>query len=149
MYEIILISHNILRWIVLILGIWAVIQAYVGWLGKREWTERDRKSSMWFTIALDLQFLLGLILTFISPLVQSAIGDLGTAMIVAEFRVILIEHIPIMILVLIVAHVTSTLAKRANTDLTKHRRAAIGFTIALLLVLAAIPWARPLLRGIF
>jgi hypothetical protein len=149
MYEILLISHNILRWAVLVLGVWAVIRGYLGWLGKRQWSEADRKPGMWFTIALDLQFLLGLILTVISPLVQSAVADLRTTMVVAEFRTILVEHIPLMLLALAAGHITSVLSKRADTDLKKHRRAAIGYTITLLLILASIPWGRPLLRGLF
>ena len=149
MYEILLISHNILRWAVLVLGIWAAAQGFIGWLGNREWSEASRKPGMWFTIALDLQFLLGLILTVISPLVQSAFANLGTVMAVPEFRTILVEHIPLMLLALAGGHLTSALSRRAETDLKKHRRAAIGFTITLLLILVATPWGRPLLRGLF
>jgi uncharacterized BrkB/YihY/UPF0761 family membrane protein len=149
MYEILLISHNILRWAVLLLGFWAAIQGYVGWLGKKEWSEVHRKPGMWFTIALDLQFLLGLVLTVISPLVQSAVADLSTVMVVPEFRSILVEHIPIMLLALAAGHLTSALSRRAETDLKKHRRAAIGYTITLLLILVVTPWGRPLLRGLF
>ena len=40
MYEFILELHNIFRWIVLLLALIAVITAFIGGIGKREWTKR-------------------------------------------------------------------------------------------------------------
>lgn len=42
-YGLSLALHNVFRWLILILGILAIVRAYLGWSGKREWTERDRK----------------------------------------------------------------------------------------------------------
>jgi len=49
MYPIVLAIHNIIRWVILIAGAVAVIRAYMGWFGKREWTETDRKAGLLFT----------------------------------------------------------------------------------------------------
>ena len=56
--------HNILRWVVVVLALAAVVNAFWGWLGQRTWTERDRKLGTYFSIALDIQFLLGVLLYF-------------------------------------------------------------------------------------
>ena len=61
MYEFILAIHNIIRWVALVLLIVTTVSAFIGWLGKREWAERDRKFGVFTTIALDTQLLLGLI----------------------------------------------------------------------------------------
>jgi uncharacterized membrane protein YphA (DoxX/SURF4 family) len=149
MYEIILAIHNIVRWIALILLIVTTVIAFIGWLGKREWTERDRKFGVFTTIALDTQLLLGLILYFfLSPLTKIALQDFGAAMGVADLRFFGLEHTLYMVLAVILAHVGSALSKKAPDSRGKFMRLAIFFGLALLLVLVGIPWSRPLLPGL-
>ena len=72
MYEFILAVHNILRWIILILAIVALVRAYWGWFGKRDWTPSDRRVGSFYSISLDVQLLLGLLLYFaLSPIVSN------------------------------------------------------------------------------
>jgi uncharacterized membrane protein len=100
-----------------------------------------------FSIAYDIQFVIGLVLTLISPLVRSALSDFRFAMGVKAMRSILVEHVPLMLVGLVLTHVTSNMAKKAAEDIAKHRRSAIGYTLTLLITLLAIPWWRPILRG--
>jgi hypothetical protein len=149
LYLLTLSLHNLLRWIVLILGIVAAVRAWIGWLGKKEWTETDRKLGSFFGIAFDTQLLLGLLLYFVfgSPWTAAILsGDFSTAMQVTEMRFFSVEHTFMMILALVFAHLGSMLAKKAQEATAKYRAAAIWFTLALLLILAAIPWFRPLIR---
>ena len=149
MYDIILALHNLIRWVALILLIVTTVFAFIGWLGKREWAERDRKFGVFTTIALDTQLLLGLILYFfLSPLTKTALQDFGAAMGVADLRFFGLEHAVYMILAVILAHVGSVLAKKAPDSKAKFMRTAIFFGLALLLVLAGIPWGRPILPGL-
>lgn len=140
--------HNLLRWIVLIFGIVVTVRAWLGWLGKKEWSERERKSGTFFGIAFDIQLLLGLLLYFVlSPLMtQTILPNFGAAMQNSELRFFAIEHIAMTILALVFAHLGSVLAKKAKDSAAKYRIAAICFTLALLVLLAAIPWFRPLIR---
>ncbi len=147
MYQLIISLHNIARWIVIIAAVYALFRAYRGWFGKKSWTETDRKAGLYFSIAVDVQFLLGLILTVVSPLVRSIISSFQNAMTIDELRLI-VEHIPLMLVALILVHVTSVLTKRAGDDVTKHRRAAIGYTLAFIVMILATPWARPFLPGL-
>jgi hypothetical protein len=149
LYLLTLSLHNLLRWVVLILGIVAAVRGWIGWLGKKEWTERDRKLGSFFGIAFDTQLLLGLLLYFVlgSPWTAAILkGDFSTAMQVTEMRFFSVEHSLMMILALVFAHLGSVLAKKAKESTAKYRTAAIWFTLALLFVLAAIPWVRPLIR---
>ena len=149
MYEFILAIHNIIRWVALVLLIVTTVSAFIGWLGKREWAERDRKFGVFTSIALDTQLLLGLILYFfLSPLTKTALQDFGAAMAVADLRFFVLEHALFMILAVILAHVGSALAKKATDSKAKFMRAAIFYGLALLLVLLGIPWGRPILPGL-
>ena len=66
---------------------------------------------------------------------------------VPEMRFYALEHAFMMLLAFVFAHLGSALPKRAADAGAKHRAAAIWFVFALLLVLAGIPWGRPLFRG--
>lgn len=145
-YTVVLVLHNLLRWVVVLAGAWALVRAWSGWIGKRAWTTADRRAGMIFGISLDLQFLLGLILAFISPILQAAYADLGSLAMQDPFRFFLIEHMPVMIAAVVLAHIGTAAARKAADDTGKHRRAAIWFTLVALAIALAIPWFRPLLR---
>jgi uncharacterized membrane protein YozB (DUF420 family) len=149
MYNFVLAVHNILRWIVLVLLIFALVRAYWGWFGKREWEPTDTRVGRFYSISLDIQLLLGLILYFfLSPLTKIALGDFGTAMANTDLRYFAIDHVFMMVLAIILAHVGVATAKRAEESDSKYRRAAIWFSLSLIAILLGMPWFRPLLPGL-
>ena len=101
---------------------------------------------MLFTSLLDLQLLIGLVLYFTSPFMQPILQNFGQAMGNSSQRFFAVEHVFAMIAAIVVAHIGRSLSKKAAGDAARHKRAAIGFTVALVLILAAIPWSRPLLQ---
>ena len=146
MYSFTLAAHNIVRWFILIFGILAIIKAFAGWSGKKEWRSLDNKLGLGFTISLDIQLLLGLLLYIVfSPTIKTAFSDMGAAMANSDIRFFLVEHFLMMVVALILAHIGRSRAKKADTDIAKHKNAAVFYTIAMLLILAAIPWNRILL----
>ncbi len=64
----------------------------------------------------------------------------------ADLRFYAVEHIALMIVVLALVHLGRSLPKRVESARKKHRQAAIFFGLAIIFILAAIPWERPLLR---
>ena len=149
MYAFILAVHNILRWVVLILLILALVRAFWGWFGRREWTSTDRKVGMFYSVSLDVQLLLGLILYFVlSPITKLAFGDFGAALANTDLRFFVFEHMLMMVLAVVFAHVGVAAAKRADESIQKHRRTAIWFGLSLLAILLGMPWFRPLLPGL-
>jgi hypothetical protein len=146
MYDLFLAIHNILRWVVLILAVYALFRAYSGWLGRRSWTVTDRKAGTFFGVGMDIQLLVGLLLYFVfSPLTRVALQNISGAMSSRELAFFAFEHGVAMLIAVVLVHVGSVFAKRASSDLKKHRAAAIWYTIATLAMLVAIPWWRPLL----
>ena len=145
-FQWLLVIHNFFRWAVVFTILWGLLRGYRGWLAKRAWTPMDHRAGMLLTIAYDIQFLLGVILAFVSPLVSTAISNMGAAMQVAELRFITVEHIPMMFVALILGHITSALSRKAPDDARKHRRAALGYTLVAVITILAIPWFRPILR---
>ena len=75
----------------------------------------------------------------------------GEVMKTTALRFFAVEHWMIMIVAAIIIHIGSAQVKKTSESLKKYKRAAIWFTISLILMLAAIPWpgmaaARPLFR---
>ena len=146
MYTGLLHTHNMFRWLVLISLVLAVFFALTGWFGKREWYKRDNLTGLLLTIFMDIQFLVGIILyAFVSPITKAAFTDFGAAMKNADLRFYAVEHILMMVIALVLVHVGRSKSKKAVASWKKHRSAAIFYGIALLLVLAAIPWDKALI----
>lgn len=143
MYTVLLSTHNLLRWAVLIIGIIALIVAYRGWFGKRPFTESDARTNSLFAIIISIQFVVGLLLYFVSPIVQTGLQNFGAAMRDSSVRFFLVEHSLLMLVAVGFVHMGASIARKRLT----HRPAAIFFTLALLAIAFAIPWWRPLLRG--
>lgn len=148
MYAFTLALHSIVRWVVLVLGIVALSQVVGGWMRGRTWAKIDRQLGLFFTISIDIQLLLGIVLMFTSPLMQAAFNNMGAVSGSPEMRFFVMEHVPLMILAFLAAHVTSVLVRRAEVDSQRYRRAAIGYGLVLLAILVAMPWARPVFPGL-
>lgn len=146
MYNILLHLHNIFRWLILIAGFTSTARAYIGWTQNRPWTKRDNLWGLLFSIFLDLQFLIGIILyVFLSPLIKSAYHNFGAAMKNPDLRFFAVEHVVVMIVAIVFIHIGRSRSKKAATASGQHKTIAVYFTIGLLLILAAIPWGRSLL----
>ncbi len=147
-YEIVLALHNIVRWLVVLAGLMAASRALFGWFAGRSWTKTDDRLGLLYTISVDIQVLLGLILyLFLSPITRSALRDFGAAMSDTNARFWSVEHIAIMLAVVVLVHVGRVLSRRGTNDLSKNRRAAIFYTITLVMLVLGMPWVRPLLPG--
>jgi hypothetical protein len=146
MYPLLLMLHNWVRWLVVLFGLYALLRAYRGFFGRRVWTPADRQAGMLFSISLDVQLLIGLLLTLVSPLMAAALGNMAGAMQSDELRGILVEHIPLMVVAVVFVHIGTLGARRAADDRRRFFRSVIWFSLTALVLLAAIPWWRPLLR---
>lgn len=148
LYSFVLAVHNILRWIVLILLVVALVRAIWGWLGKRDWTSSDRKVGMFYSISLDVQLLLGLLLYFVlSPITTSGLRNFSAVMDNMDLRFFVVEHSIMMLLAVIFAHIGVVSARRAEESISKHRRTVLWFVLSLAVIMLGMPWFRPLLPG--
>jgi hypothetical protein len=151
LYAAVLLVHSYLRWLVILAGLIAFVRAVSGASRRASWTPADDKSGFWFVTAVDTQALLGILLYgFLSPVTRQAFGDFAGAMGDSVRRFWAVEHIVGMIVGLALVHVGRARTRRADS-LRRHKVAAIFFGLALVVILASIPWpgtpaGRPLLR---
>jgi hypothetical protein len=135
-----LVIHSILRWAVLLLGLWAVVSALGAVMSKRPYRSGDNKVGLFFMISCDIQLLLGLILYFTGMWFDKVKAGMGAVMKDPAERFFAVEHALMMIIAWLLVHIGRSSVKRAATDAQKHKRTLIYFGIALLIILAMIPW---------
>ena len=146
-----LVIHNLLRWVIIIFGFWAVISAISGLGSKREFTPLDGKGNFFFMLSMDIQLLVGLGLYFTGVWFDQ-LKHLGDAMKDTTLRFFTMEHELMMIIAWILVHVGRTKVKKATLSSSKFTKSLLFFGIALLLILIAMPWpfreavARPWFR---
>jgi hypothetical protein len=150
MYTFVLLLHSWIRWAAVITGILATAAAFMG-----RSSEGSAKADRWgrfFIIALDVQFVLGLLLYFfLSPNTAAILEDFGAAMRDSNARFWAVEHGVLMLFAIVMAHAGRVMSRKARDARAKQTRLAIFFTLATLAMLAAIPWpgmanGRPLFR---
>lgn len=135
--------HNMLRWLLLIVIVVTLVKYLVGWIGSKPWTKADNVLGVVFTSLMDLQLLTGLVLYFfLSPVTKLALSDFGAAMKDSGLRFYAVEHIFMMIVAVALVHVGRAKSKKEKTDHAKFKVASIFYLIALVVILAAIPWSR-------
>lgn len=149
MYELIKGLHNIVRWVVVFGGVYALVTALRGLFTGATWGATDKRAGVIFTSALGLQLILGILLYFVSPYIQGLMGaGMDTVMANSEARFFVVEHFTVMLLALVAAQLGYSLGKRAPSDRAKFVRSSVGYVLAALLIAYGIPWWRPLLPGL-
>jgi len=151
-YQLLLILHNFLRWVVLVAGILVIYQSYMGWQNSTKFKPKHRNTALVFISALDTQALLGLLLYFVfSPITSQAFSNMKETMHSAVPRFYTVEHSLVMLIALAIAHIGYSKAKKANADSKRQRILCTYTAIALILILIMIPFgiineARPMFR---
>ena len=146
--------HNLLRWVILIGLLIAVVKNYSGWQKKKTLSSGDKKLWFFTMLAAHITLLLGLyqwLFGRYGALVTELPADVKV-MKDAFYRFFWIEHPVIMIIAIVLITLGRGMAKKAVPDPIKYKKAFWYFFVALLLILAAVPWpfreiGRPLLPG--
>ena len=132
--------HNILRWAVLLFGVWTLFSALTGVISKRNYTATDNKANLFFMISCDIQLLIGLILYFNGAWFELLKTSAKAVMQNAIPRFFAVEHAIMMIIAWLLVHIGRSMVKRSNSDAQKHKRSLVYFGLAIVIILLMIPW---------
>lgn len=130
-------AHSFIAYAALILLIVASINAMIGMSSNKQFKDSDRKIALFALIFTHIQLLVGIILYFVSPLVQS----FSVAMKDSTLRLYALEHPLINLIAVILITIGFSKHKKAATDKSKFKSIAIMYTIGTLLILSRIPWS--------
>ncbi len=127
----VLMIHSIVRWLIVVMGLFALGKFLVGWVSKREFTKMDHGLSAGFSGLMDLQVLLGFLFFFWSGLTGGG------------FALYRIEHMVTMLIAAMVAHLPSFM-KKAQNQFAVRFLAIVGALILVFFGVAFLPsgWSR-------
>lgn len=121
--EIILNLHSLNRWLIIVLAV--VVSLLTGWgyFSKRPFSLLDDRLGLIYTILLDIQVLLGLLL-----------------MLLGAFHSRSILHAVVMLVAIAVAHIGRSRARRSDDPATKHLMQGLGAFFSLVIIGAGLPF---------
>lgn len=140
MYDILKVSHNGLRWVLLAVLLFVIIRSWLGFAQKSSYGKLDNATGGALVGLAHLQLLIGLILYFgLSPITKAAFADFGAAMKDPTLRLYAVEHILTMVIAVALLQVGRIFSKKAAEDARKFRVMAVFSTFALLLMASRMP----------
>jgi hypothetical protein len=138
----ILTLHSILRWLLLILLVASIIKSFSGWQSQKIFTAGDRKLFLFTLIITHINFLVGLYLLFFGTFgIISGGLPAGVELMQSKFfRFYWVEHPVGMLIAIVLITVGNAMAKKNVSDAIKFKKVFWFFFIALIIILATIPW---------
>ena len=140
-YNILLHTHSIGRWILLLLLLIAIFNSLIA--GQRPFIKSDARTGLLLTIVGDTMLLIGLALWYWGPKGYHSIlnaGGMAAAMHDPTARFWGVEHITGMLISIVFLHIGKAQGKKPMSDKRKHNRTMLFYFIALVIILATVPW---------
>ncbi len=134
--------HSYWAYLVLVVLVLATFNALIKFFGDKEFDAKDFRISLFALITMHIQLLLGLILFFVKDYFSTIkqVGGMGEVMKNSDLRNLIVEHPLTMIIAVALVTIGYSKHKKKLTSKPKFKMLAIFYTIALILVLAKIPW---------
>lgn len=143
MYQAIQHLHSYWAYLVVLALIIATLNSVISFFSKKEYSYKDFRLALFALIVTHLQFVIGLILFFVSPLGLQSISNngMGAVMKDSTLRLYAVEHPTVMLLAAVFITIGYSKHKKKLTSHPKFKMLAIFYTLALVLLLSRIPWA--------
>ncbi|MFV8351413.1 hypothetical protein ACNQGB_09785 [Flavobacterium sp. XS1P32] len=140
MYNFIQKFHSGWAYLALLILVIAVVNSLIGMSSKKEFTLKDRKIALSALIAIHIQFLVGIILYFVSPNGLQMIKAVGMGGLTTESRLLALEHPLINIIAITLITIGWSKHKKLLTSESKFKTFSIFYGLGLVLILSRIPW---------
>jgi len=132
--------HSLLRWVILLLLLFAFYKSLVD--RKNPFTAGHQKAGLFLMIIADVMLLLGLYQWFTGPWGLKNIQQNGMSVVMKDpvQRFFAVEHFIGMLIAIVLIHIGYSYTKKALPDAVKHKRVLFYFGLALLIILISVPW---------
>ena len=140
MYSTIQFVHSMWAYLVLAILVITTINSLAKFFGKKEYGAKDMRLALFTLITMHLQLLIGLVLFFVSPNGLNAITTNGMGGLSSAARKLAVEHPTLMIIAIVLVTIGYSKHKKQRLSTPKFKKLAIFYTLALIAVLAMIPW---------
>lgn len=135
LYSILVHSHSGLRWIVLGLLLFTIINAFIKKKKGANFGPKDKLLNILTLSAVHLQIVIGLVLYFAEERYKG-FSEMGNKIL----RFYAIEHLSIMVIAAVLITIGHSKIKKIEDHSSKFKKTRNYFAIVLLIILAGIPW---------
>lgn len=141
MHNTVNILHSYWAYLVLLILVLATFNALIKLMAGKEYTPKDFRISLFTLIVSHIQLLIGVLLYFVGPY-MSQISEMGMGAIMKDsiLRSNIVEHPLTMIIAVVLITMGYSKHKKKLTSKAKLRMIAVFYSLALILILAKIPW---------
>ncbi len=133
--------HSYWAYLVLLILIFAVVNAIIGLVQKKQFTDKDLRIGLFGLIVSHIQLLIGLGWYFMSPWYIALKDNASEVMADKAVRLLAVEHPIMMIIAIVLITIGWSKHKKKTEDSAKFKTFAIFYGLALLLILSRIPWS--------
>ncbi len=142
MYTGLLYLHSFLRWVILLLALIAIYKSYTGMVSGKPFTAGDKKTGLFLMIAAHTTLLIGLYQWIVGPWGLKNIENMGFGAVMKDpvARFYGVEHLTGMIIAIILITIGRGVSKKNIPDRSKHKKTFWFFLVALIIILASVPW---------
>ena len=131
--------HSFIAYLVIAVLIFVLVYSIYSWLTKKTYTKNNRILALLGMALVHTQFLLGVVLYFLSPLGLSNFS--GEAMKNSMSRLYILEHPFVMVIAFTSITIGFMKSNRLNNDNQKYKSIVLFYSIALICILSRIPWS--------
>jgi len=133
--------HSYWAYLVLFILVITVINAVAGLVQKKEFTHKDFRLGLFTLIITHIQLLIGLGWYFMSPWYKALKTNGGEVMGEPATRLLALEHPIMMIAAIVLITMGWSKHKKEVKSTSKFKKFVIFYGLALVLILARIPWS--------
>jgi hypothetical protein len=128
-------AHSGLRFLIVLFLVLAIVKSLAGWLGKKPYKKSDNLIALLLLSFTHLQLIVGIVTFFMSDMVKGGLSNMAETMKNSALRFWTIEHGVTMFIVIVLITLGRVTSKKAAVDVIKHKKGAIFYGIAMILIL--------------
>src|SRR5258707_897485 len=127
MYPALLALHSLVRWLIVVLIVYSIYRALVGFIKNKTFSKTDHAFRHWTATVAHIQLIIGMTLYTQSPIVKYFWTDTKIAIQNLDLTFYGVIHLVLMLTAITLLTIGSALAKRKVTDEEKFRTMLIWF----------------------
>jgi hypothetical protein len=142
MYNASVLLHSLLRWVILLFSLIVIFRSFSGMQSARPFSAADKRAGLILMISAHVQLLIGLYQWLTGPLGLKTIYTMGFGAMMKDnvARFYGIEHITGMLIAIVLITLARRAARKNIPDGAKHKRVFWLVLVALIIILASVPW---------
>lgn len=140
MFQTLIFLHSIVRWLLLIALLLAIYMAYKGNRYNAVFSKQANALRHWTATIAHIQLMIGMIVYTQSPIIKYLWKNIQQATQNKDSLFFGLIHIGLMLAAIVVITIGSASAKRKMSDKEKFKTLLVWFTVALFIIIVAIPW---------